>query len=61
MLSQGKVSVLHMNISVLMTCHNRRELTLKCLGLLLSQIGEDARVYLVDDGSTDGTAVAVAG
>lgn len=61
MLSQGKVSVLHMNISVLMTCHNRRELTLKCLGLLLPQLGEDARVYLVDDGSTDGTAVAVAG
>ena len=50
-----------MNIAVLIASHNRMESTLGCLSRLLPQIGEDARVYLVDDGSTDGTAVAVAG
>ena len=50
-----------MKIAVLIASHNRIESTLGCLSRLLPQIGEDARVYLVDDGSTDGTAVAVAG
>lgn len=50
-----------MKIAVLIASHDRRESTLGCLSRLLPQIGEDARVYLVDDGSTDGTAVAVAG
>ena len=44
-----------MKIAVLMTCHNRRETTLRCLRGLPS----DVDVYLVDDGSTDGTGAAV--
>jgi GT2 family glycosyltransferase len=44
-----------------MTCHNRREQTLRCLGVLSSQDlpDTDLRVYLTDDGSTDGTSVAI--
>jgi GT2 family glycosyltransferase len=45
-------------IAILMTCHNRRETTLSCLAALDQQkINFD--VYLVDDGSLDGTADAV--
>ena len=50
------------HIAVLMTCFNRREATLKCLRALYDQnIAEnvDFNVYLVDDGCTDGTGVAV--
>ena len=50
-----------MKIAVLIASHNRKETTIGCLSRLLPQLGEDDRVYLVDDGSTDGTAVAVAG
>ena len=50
-----------MKLAVLIASHNRRDATLGCISRLLPQLGEDARVYLVDDGSTDGTAVAVAG
>jgi GT2 family glycosyltransferase len=49
-------------IAVLMTCHNRRDSTLRCLGRLERQrLGSAAaiNVILVDDGSTDGTASAV--
>lgn len=42
-------------ISVLMTCHNRKEKTLRCL----RSIGSAVDVTLVDDGSTDGTSAAV--
>ena len=45
-----------------MTCHNRRETTLKCLGSLYGQTlpdGVDLKTYLVDDGCTDGTGTAV--
>ena len=48
-----------MKIAVLMSCHNRRELTLRCLDLLMPQLGEEGVVYLVDDGSTDGTGTKV--
>lgn len=50
-------------VAVLMTCHNRREKTLQCLRCLL--VDQQKRpevsldVYLVDDGSTDGTSEAV--
>jgi GT2 family glycosyltransferase len=50
------------SIAVLMTCFNRREQTLKCLEALFSQQGLEAyalKVFLVDDGSTDGTSQAV--
>ena len=50
-----------MKIAVLIASHNRRDATLGCMSRLLPQLGEDARVYLVDDGSHDGTAAAVAG
>ena len=53
-------------IAVLMACHNRAKTTVRCLQLLMEatstwQNGNDAgstrklRVFLVDDGSTDGT------
>lgn len=48
-----------MNIVALMTCHNRRESTLRCLGMLTSQLSSGDAVFLVDDGSKDGTANAV--
>ena len=47
-------------IAVLMTCHNRRELTLRCLGSLMAQLRSGNKVFLVDDGSVDGTADAIA-
>jgi len=50
------------HVAVLMTCHNRREETLACLRRLLEQeLSSEIRlkVYLVDDGSTDGTSEAV--
>lgn len=50
-------------IAVLMTCHNRRQKTLKCLRHLFGQENLDVnfslQIYLVDDGSTDGTGLAV--
>ena len=50
-----------MKLAVLIASHNRMDATLGCMSRLLPQLGEDDGVYLVDDGSTDGTAVAVAG
>lgn len=51
-------------IAVLMTCHDRRAKTVACLRALASSFARDAelgyRVFLVDDGSSDGTAAAVA-
>ena len=50
------------NIAALLTCYNRKEKTLKCLELLyeakLSE-GLVLDIFLVDDGSTDGTGDAV--
>lgn len=50
-------------INVLLTCHNRRDKTIKCLEALFGQEGLDSafrlNVYLVDDNSTDGTTEAV--
>jgi GT2 family glycosyltransferase len=53
-----------MKIAVLMTCHNRRDKTLACLAALHANapvLGSAFVVFLVDDGSTDGTAAAVLG
>lgn len=49
-------------IAVLLTSHNRREKTLQCLSDLHSQTETCAsiEVFLVDDGSNDGTVAAVA-
>jgi GT2 family glycosyltransferase len=50
----------HARIAVLMTCFNRRALTLRCLASLARQPGFCAAdLYLVDDGSKDGTGGAV--
>lgn len=49
-------------IAVLITCHNRREKTLDCLGALFANTLPDGyalNVFLVDDGSADGTGAAV--
>jgi len=45
-----------------MTCHNQKEQTLSCLKALFAQNSpKDLQldVYLVDDGSTDGTSLAI--
>lgn len=52
----------HRQIAVLITCFNRRELTLACLQRLFSQElpeGTNLSVTLVDDGSMDGTGAGV--
>lgn len=53
-------------IAVLMTCYNRVETTIRCLKGLLAQVGngrvegvESVEVFVVDDGSTDGTSEEV--
>ena len=50
-------------LAVLITCHNRKEKTLQCLKALYAADvpeGYTFDVFLVDDGSTDGTGEAVA-
>ena len=50
-----------MKIAVLMASHNRRHSTVECLRLLsLQSNARLCEVFLLDDGSTDGTADAVA-
>lgn len=46
-----------MRIAILITCHNRKDTTVKCLQCVSAQSTDD--VFLVDDGSTDGTSAAV--
>jgi len=49
-------------VAVLMTCHNRRATTLRCLQRLFQQVlpaSVTLHVYLVDDGSTDDSGPAV--
>ena len=49
-------------LAVIMACHNRRESTLSCLRALSQQDKLDnvqIDIYLLDDGSTDGTSEAV--
>lgn len=51
-----------MNIAVLLTCHNRKDKTLHCLSCFFHQekpLGVTFDIYLVDDGSSDGTSEAV--
>lgn len=50
----------HPRMAMLMTCFNRRALTLRCLEKLAQQPGFRAGdLFLVDDGSADGTGDAV--
>lgn len=48
-------------LSIVTPVHNRRELTLQCLRSLsrIDRSGLDVTIFVVDDGSTDGTADAV--
>ncbi|SMC62878.1 glycosyltransferase family 2 protein [Cellulophaga tyrosinoxydans] len=49
-------------VAVLLTCHNRREKTLSCLNSLYAATlpaNHLLTIFLVDDGSNDGTAAAV--
>lgn len=56
----GVLQVLQMSrLAVLMACHNRVETTLSCLARLMPQIGDESRVFLIDDGSNDGTGTRV--
>lgn len=49
-----------MDTAVIIAAHNRRDITLGCLkGLASDGVFEWAGIYLVDDGSTDGTSEAV--
>lgn len=50
------------SVAVLMTCHNRKEKTLACLEALFANNYSDTfilKVFLLDDGSTDGTVETV--
>lgn len=62
--SPGLTGAAPLRVAVLIACHNRRESTLGCLTALRSTAvaaGAVAslQVFLVDDGSSDGTAAAV--
>ena len=51
-------------IAVLLTCHNRREKTMACLNSFYEALKPNNYkfdIYLVDDGSTDGTSEVVKG
>jgi GT2 family glycosyltransferase len=56
---------LKFRLAVVMACHNRKETTLRCLEHLLAQLQPlppatfDLSLFLLDDGSSDGTASAV--
>ena len=56
-MSEREAELQNVRLAVLMTCYNRRELTLDCLRRLQPQGNFD--VYLVDDGSSDNTSEAV--
>ena len=50
------------SIAAILTCYNRKDKTLKSISNLMSQQGLeefDLAIYLVDDGSTDGTSDSV--
>lgn len=51
------------SIAILLTVHNRKEKTIKCLEKIFLQEGLndvfEVTVFLVDDGSTDGTSQAI--
>lgn len=50
-------------LAVLLTVHNRKDKTLKCLRALKAQklpVGCEIDIYLTDDGCTDGTPEAIA-
>jgi len=48
-------------VALVIPVHNRREVTLQCLRSLerIDSQGLDVKIFVVDDGSTDGTSVAI--
>lgn len=50
-----------MKLAILLACHDRKDATIGCLREVISQLGEWDSIFLVDDGSTDGTSDAVVG
>lgn len=53
-----------MKIAILLTCFNRKKFTLNCLEFLYKALSfsnskNDFSIYLTDDGSTDGTSLAI--
>lgn len=53
---------MNLTIAVLLTCHNRKDKTLDCLASFYEAIksnGFTFKIFLVDDGSIDGTASAI--
>ena len=50
-----------MKIAILITCHNRKEKTLRCLSSIRDTLtaGVEPSLFLTDDGCSDGTADAV--
>jgi GT2 family glycosyltransferase len=57
-MSENNIKMKHLQLAVLITCHNRRNTTLACLHALYQQ-DVTFEVYLVDDGSSDGTSEAI--
>lgn len=49
-----------MKVYIVMTVHNRAELTLACLSYVADQSYTDYEVVVVDDGSTDNTSTLIA-
>ena len=62
-LYESKEWVVISSLAILMTCHNRMTTTVDCLKYLFAAVTRlntcECKVFLVDDGSTDGTAEAV--
>ena len=59
--SRLRIKCLLMRAAVIIPVHNRRDVTLRCLQSLHSlRLPADFGIIVVDDGSTDGTAGAVA-
>ena len=57
-----KPNQMNYSTAVLLTCHNRKEKTLHCLQSFMQAVLPEnvtQKVFLVDDGSTDGTAKAI--
>lgn len=49
-------------VAVVMTCHNRRDTTVRCLSALRAQGAKtELSLFVTDDGSTDGTSEAIRG
>ena len=44
---------------VLIPVFNRLQLTIRCLESLVAQTDQGTRIFLIDDGSTDGTAQVI--